>query len=81
MPRAASPSIASHRFHSRGRAICDTVLRAFKERFVLSVLVERGREHKIKELVIRCRCLLESGWAFFSGIHSDLNHPPKLPTL
>jgi hypothetical protein len=42
-----------HRFHSRERAICDIVLRACKERLMMSVFVEREREHKIKELVIR----------------------------
>ncbi len=43
-----------HRFHTRERAICDIVLRACKERLQVSVFVERGRDHKIKELVIRC---------------------------
>lgn len=43
-----------HRFHTRERAICDIVLRACKERLLLSVFVERGKEHKIKELIIRC---------------------------
>jgi len=43
-----------HHFHSRERAIGDIVLRACKERLVLSVFVERGKGHKIKELVVRC---------------------------
>ena len=43
-----------HRFHSHERAICDIALRACKERLLLSVLVERGKQHKIKELVVRC---------------------------
>jgi hypothetical protein len=43
-----------HRFHSRERAICDIVLRACKERLLVSVFVETAKEQKIKELTIRC---------------------------
>ena len=42
-----------HRFHTRERAICDIVLRACEERLLLSVFVEREKEHNIKGLVIR----------------------------
>jgi hypothetical protein len=43
-----------HRFHARESAIRDLVLRACKERLLLSVFVEPGNEQKIKELVVRC---------------------------
>ncbi len=42
-----------HHFPSRERAICDLALRACHERLRLSVVVEGGKEHKIKKLIIR----------------------------
>lgn len=41
-------------FRTRERGIAEIVLRACKERLVLSVYVEDGHEHKIRKLVIRC---------------------------
>ncbi len=41
-------------FESRERAIGEIVLRACKERLLLTVYVQRGQEHKIQEMVVRC---------------------------
>ncbi len=44
----------SHTFKTRERGIEEIVLRVCKERLRLSVYVERGQEHRIRKLVIRC---------------------------
>jgi hypothetical protein len=49
-----SDCINTHVFKSRERRIEEIVLRACKERFILSVYVERRHEHRICKLVIRC---------------------------
>lgn len=44
----------AHTFKSREKAIGEIALRACKERLLVSVFVERGKEHKISRIVIRC---------------------------
>jgi hypothetical protein len=45
---------AKHGFSSRERAIGELVLRACRERLLLSVFVERADEQKVRKLIVRC---------------------------